>query len=78
MRSENLSQDLRQKICQYVRTYVKSRGVREDRLHHGRNVPKLNVSYDSGAFPTEAAHLNTPVGWPMGWQADVTGSGMMG
>ena len=74
MRSDNLSQDLRQEICQYV----KSRGVQEDRLHHRRNVPKLNVSYDSSAFPTEAAHLNTFVGWPMGWQADVTGSGMMG
>ena len=78
MRSENLSQDLRQKICQYVRTYVKSRGVQEDRLHHRGNVPTLNVSFDSGTFPTEAAHLKTPVGWPMCWQADVRGSGMRG
>ena len=33
----------------------------------------MHVSFDAGAFPTEAAQIKTPVGWPMIWKSVVDG-----
>ena len=48
-------------------------GVRGDRQAPPRNCPNMHVSFDAGAFPTEAAQIKTPVGWPMIWKSVVDG-----